>query len=95
MRLSEYVEQISDDFQSTFTVVDENTLGNMLGFPTDFARLTKIIHKYIPNAELEFIKTNRLGAAEIYDIYLVRDVTARESSMPKDELSESVTDREH
>jgi hypothetical protein len=68
--LSTYVEAISDDFQSTFTVVDKNTLANMLGMPGDFQNLTKIIHNYIPNAEIIFTKTNQLEGD--YDIYLIK-----------------------
>jgi len=34
------VRRLSDDFQSTFTVVDENTLVNLLGFDGDFEKLT-------------------------------------------------------
>lgn len=67
--LSTYVEVISDDFQSTFSVVDENTLANMMGFDGDFKKLTKIIHNYIPDARVEFKKTNQM--ASTYDIYLV------------------------
>ncbi len=70
MNLSDYVEQISDDFQSTFTVKDPDTLMNMMGLPDDFKRVTEIIHKYLPNAKLEFVKTNQLE--DDYDIYLVR-----------------------
>ncbi len=69
-KLATYVEQISDDFQSTFTVVSENVLSNMLGFPGDLENLIKVIRKYIPDAELEFIKTNNFP--EDYDIYLIK-----------------------
>lgn len=70
MSLSDYVEQISDDFQSTFTVVNQNTLANMLGFPGDFENLQTIVKKYIPNSELEFTKTNQFD--DVYDIYLIK-----------------------
>lgn len=69
MNLSTYVEQISDDFQSTFTVVSPNVLANMMGFKNDFDKLTQIVRDYIPNAELEFNKTNLLD--DVYDMYLV------------------------
>lgn len=68
--LSNYVEAISDDFGSTFTVVDKNTLTNMLGLTNDFDLLNKIIQKYIPTAKISFIKTDQLDSE--YDIYLVR-----------------------
>lgn len=69
-QLATCVEQISEEFESTFTVVDKNTLANMLGLTNDFIRLTKIIKNYIPNAKLAFIKTNQFD--DEYDIYLVR-----------------------
>lgn len=69
-KLSTYVNKISDDFQSTFTVVDDRTLANMLGLTNDFKLLTKIIKKYIPDAELDFIKTNQFD--DVYDIYLIK-----------------------
>lgn len=68
--LADFVEEISDDFQSTFTVVNKTTLANMLGAPGDFIQLTKIIRKYIPNASLEFEKTNQMQ--DEYDIYIIR-----------------------
>ena len=67
--LETYVEQISDDFESTFAVVDKNTLTNMLGFEGDFENLTKVVRKYIPGAELKFTKTNQLNSD--YDIYII------------------------
>lgn len=77
MTLSKFVEQISDDFQSTFTVVDENTLANMMGWPGDFQNLQNIIHKYLPNADIHFTKTNQFDDA--YDIYLVKDLSNHET----------------
>ena len=68
--LATYVEPISDDFQSTFTVIDKNTLANMLGLKGDFDRLTEIIRNYIPEARIEYKKTNQMGSD--YDLYLVR-----------------------
>lgn len=76
--LATYVEQISDDFQSTFTIVDDNTLANMLGMPGDFENLTRIVRKYIPDAELEFENTKQLGGD--YDIYLVRQACTKGGS---------------
>lgn len=68
--LSTYVELISDDFQSTFTVVDENTLVNMMGFPEDFMKLTKIIQNYMGPVEVWFMKSGKFN--EPYDMYCVR-----------------------
>ncbi len=67
--LSTYVELISDDFQSTFTVVADNLLTNMMGFPGDFENLTNIIQNYIPGAELKFKKTGQFD--DEYDIYMI------------------------
>lgn len=67
--LATYVEEISDDFQSTFMVLSDNVLSNMLGMPGDFEELEKIVRKYIPDAELSFTKTNQLD--DEYDIYLI------------------------
>ena len=69
-QLQTYVEDISDDFGSTFSVVDPNTLANMLGFPDDFEKLTKIIQRYIPNSNIKYIKTNTLDGD--YDVYLIK-----------------------
>jgi hypothetical protein len=70
-KLSTYIEQISDEFQSTFTRVDDNTLSNMLGFPSDYCSLIDIIRKYIPDAKVEFIKTGEFENDQ-YDIYFVK-----------------------
>lgn len=75
MKLADFVEQISDDFHSTFTVVQDDTLMNMMGLPGDFESIEKIIKRYLPNARVMFQKTNELGTHEPYDIYLVRAVT--------------------
>jgi hypothetical protein len=70
--LATYVELISDDFGSTFVVVDDNTLANMLGLPSDFEKLNKIIHNYIPNANIEYVKSGKLDGD--YDIYFIKDI---------------------
>jgi hypothetical protein len=71
--LADYVEQISDDFQSTFIVVNKNTLQNMMGFPQDFCLLIDIIRKYLPNTIVSFTKTNVFPDKQ-YDIYLISTV---------------------
>lgn len=77
-QLATYVEDISDDFDSTFTVVDNNSLINMLGWPGDFERLTSIIKNYIPDADIEYVKTNTLEGD--YDVYQIINITK-----PKDQ----------
>jgi hypothetical protein len=73
MNIANFVEQISDDFQSTFTVVGPNKLANMLGMPGDFEALTLIIQKYIPDANVKFTKSNQMPGE--YDIYIVEVVS--------------------
>jgi hypothetical protein len=67
--LSKHIEDISDDFQSTFTQTGPNTLVNMLRGPEEFEQVRNIIQKYY-EADVEFIKTNELGN-DPYDIYLI------------------------
>ena len=67
-KLATYVEDISDDFHSTFCVVNDNTLSNLLS-KDDFENLTKIIKNYIPNVKVKYTKTNQLN--NDYDIYII------------------------
>lgn len=71
-KLADFVDEISDDFMSTFTVVEDNKLYNMLGMPGDFDNLRGIIRKYLPKHEVTFTKTDRLGNDEEYDIYVIQ-----------------------
>lgn len=71
-RLSTYVEVISDEFESTFTVVDEDTLVNMLGFPDDFRKLTKIIQKYLPGVQVWFSRSGNFD--ENYDMHFIKAI---------------------
>ncbi len=70
--LSTYAELISDDFQSTFMVINDNALQNMMGFKDDFDNLTRIIKNYIPSAEIKFTKLNWFP--EDYDCYLIERI---------------------
>ncbi len=72
MFTQELVEKISDDFQSTFSFINEKTMANMMGFDGDFDSVRAIIKKYLPNAKISFHKTNELGKEKTYDIYLVK-----------------------
>lgn len=67
MNLKDFVEQISDDFQSTFTVVDENTLANMIA-ENEIQEVTNIIKKYLPDIKVSFEKTNQVPYRDIYII---------------------------
>lgn len=70
-KLVDYIENISDDFQSTFTLVNENTLANMMD-ETETETVENIIKTYMgDNVNVTFTKTNQLGKDESYDIYLV------------------------
>lgn len=82
-RLSDFKEQMSDDFHSTFAIVDKDTLCNLMGMPGDLVSVESIVRRYLPTAEVTFHKTNQLGKDEPYDIYLVRAVTRDEDRGPK------------
>ena len=69
MSLKKYIEEILDDFQSTFVAVDENKLQNMMGFKGDFETLENIVQKYIPDAKLKFTKCGFFE--ENYDMYVI------------------------
>lgn len=71
--LSTYVELISDDFGSTFSVLGPNRLQNMLGMLTnDFTELERIVGKYIPEAKLKYIRLNWFPESEgPYDAYVI------------------------
>ena len=64
-----HIEDISDDFQSTFAQVDHQTLANMLYGPEEFDEVKRIIQKYY-EADVTFTKTNQLGN-DPYDVYLI------------------------
>lgn len=67
--LATYVEQISDNFGSTFCIAHKNKLINMLGFNKDFEILTKIIQSYIPHAKIKYTKLHHF--ANDYDMYSI------------------------
>ncbi len=69
MMLQDVIERISDDFQSTFTLINEITMANMLGLPGDFEQVTEIIHQYMPQVKVKFYKTNQFPSE--YDVYII------------------------
>lgn len=78
MNIAQFVEQISDDFQSTFTVTDANTLVNCLGFKDDFERVEAIIKKYVPNAKVTFEMIQPLkdlDDGQVYGLYAITVTT--------------------
>lgn len=73
--LQDYIEQISDDFQSTFIYAGKNKLANMLSGENDFPEVTRIVQSYMGDVLVDFHKTNQFEGD--YDIYIVEvsDVT--------------------
>lgn len=67
--LKDNLDNICDDFQSTFTLVSENQLINMLHGESDFPEVSSIIKKYLGNIEVEFKKLNKMPGE--YDVYLI------------------------
>lgn len=64
--LATYVELISDDFMSTFTVIDNNTLQNMIG-DNEFDELRGVIKNYITK-EVYFHKVLDMPPRSMYII---------------------------
>lgn len=70
-KLEENIENISDDFHSTFTLAGRWTMINMLQGPHEFDELTAIIKKYVgDDIKVEYTKTNSLGSGT-YDVYKI------------------------
>ena len=73
-----YIEEISDDFESTFTTLGNDVFQNLLGnvnfggLESDKALLLKIVNKYIPDSELEYTKLGWLLGE--YDCYIIKRV---------------------
>jgi len=67
--LKDNLDNISDDFQSTFKQVSENQLINMLHGEADFLEVSSIIKRYLGNVDVEFKKLNTMP--DDYDAYLI------------------------
>lgn len=67
--LKDNLDNISDDFQSTFKLVSENQLINMLHGEADFLEVSSIIKRYLGNVDVEFKKLNKMPGD--YDAYLI------------------------
>lgn len=67
--LKDNLDNISDDFQSTFKLVSENQLINMLHGEADFLEVSSIIKRYLGNVDVEFKKLNTMP--DDYDAYLI------------------------
>lgn len=76
--LADYVEQISDDFRSTFSIQNDNCLVNMLHGETDFPEVTTIIKNYLgEDTMVDFIRTYNYYDEDFdngYDMYLIKVV---------------------
>jgi hypothetical protein len=69
--VKDHVDQISDDFQSTFSHPRLNTLTNMLQGDHEFPVVEAIIKKHCGDVVVEFQKTNAYDDGP-YDIYLIK-----------------------
>lgn len=67
--LKDNLDNISDDFQSTFKLVSENQLINMLHGEADFLEVSSIIKRYLGTVDVEFKKLNKMPGD--YDAYLI------------------------
>lgn len=67
--LKDNLDRISDDFQSTFKLVSENQLINMLHGEANFLEVSSIIKRYLGNVDVEFKKLNKMPGD--YDAYLI------------------------
>ena len=67
----EQLDKISDDFQSTFTILKPNLIANMFS-ADEIPRVSEIIKKHLGDVFLDFCKTGQLGQDEPYDIYYIR-----------------------
>ena len=63
--LSRYVEEISDDFHSTFMVCGTDTLQNMIG-DNEFDELKEVIGKYLPNTDIYIHKILDIPTRSLY-----------------------------
>lgn len=69
--LADYIEEISDDFKSTFCVTGPDSLQNMTG-NTEFDELTAIIKKYMgDDYEPEYIKI--MDIAPERNMYVIQE----------------------
>lgn len=66
----ELVEKISDDFESTFTFVNEFTLRNMT-FEKEIPEIIGIISKYIPGKTIQVTQIEPVGPKYIYEFEIV------------------------
>lgn len=68
--LCDFKDQISDEFQSTFTVVAKNIMVNFM-HKKDHAEVEKIIYKYLPLAKVGFRRSRLSISGDDYTLWEV------------------------
>lgn len=72
MITEDILNAISNDFSSTFTLIDSYSITNLLSEDDQF-EIEKIIKKHIPNVFVEFFKIGQLSNdPKIKDIWIIR-----------------------
>lgn len=78
MILQNFTDAISDEFNSTFMLVNPNTLANLL-YESDLAEVESIIKKYLGDVHVMFHRTYQLGKGSLdKDIWLIHVVSIRD-----------------
>lgn len=71
MFTTENVTAISDEFQSTFMMMNEVSISNLL-FEKEIPEVEAIIKKHVGNVHVEFLRTNQLSKdPEAKDIWVI------------------------
>jgi len=72
MVTNEVISAISDDFSSTFTLIDNQTITNIFS-KADCSEVERIIKRHIPNVEAKFFRTGHLSSdPEGRDVWIIR-----------------------
>ena len=75
MNLTELTERLSDELQSTFTVVGEGMLANVFHDKHDIERVSFLVQSLMPNYTAEFMLAQTLGkSGQFPGIYYIRAV---------------------
>lgn len=64
------VEQISDDFQSTFKLKNSYVITN-IAFPREIPEIIEIINKYMPGKQIQVTEIDSVGPKNIYEFEIV------------------------
>lgn len=63
---------ISDDFKSTFSLVDGNTITNLL-FESETLEVESIIKRHLKGVQIEFVRTFQMSKSPYgKDIWIIR-----------------------